>query len=70
MDAVEGFGYVVSHSIEPQAEPYAGLAELYFDDDSGWTRYKAAIQPDGMEEWIDPDGTLVLRARTEMIGLP
>ncbi len=70
MNTVEGFGYVVSHSIEPQAEPYAGLAELYFDDDSGWTRYKAVIQPDGMEEWIDPDGTLVLRARTEMIGLP
>jgi hypothetical protein len=70
MDAVGGFGYVVSHSIDPQVEPYAGLAELYFDDDGGWTRYQAAIQPDGMQEWVDRDGTLVLPANTEMIGLP
>ncbi len=70
MQAVRGFGYVVSHSMEPQIEPYAGLAELYFHDDSGWTRYKTAIRPDGMQEWVDPDGTLVLRANTEMIGIP
>ena len=51
-------------------EPYAGLAELYFHDESGWARYREAIKPDGMEEWVDPNGTLVLRGRTEMIGLP
>jgi hypothetical protein len=70
MDRVGGFGYAVSQSIEPQIEPYAGLAELYFQDGDGWTRYKAAIRPDGMEEWVDPSGTLVLRANTEMIGIP
>jgi EthD domain-containing protein len=70
MHAVKGFGYVVSHSMDPQFEPYAGLAELYFDDESGWAQYKAAIRPDGMQEWVDPDGTLVLRANTEMIGIP
>ena len=68
--AANGFGYVVSHSIEPDLERYAGLAEVYFRDETGWARYRDAIEPDGMEEWVDPTGTLVLRARTEMIGIP
>lgn len=70
MEQVGGFRYVVSHSLDPKAEPYAGMAELYFHDPSGWSRYRQAIQPDGMERWVDPEGTLVLRAHTEMIGLP
>ncbi len=70
MEQVDGFRYVVSHSIEPQDEPYAGMAELYFHDESGWARYRETIRPDGMQQWVDPDGTVVLRASTEMIGLP
>ena len=70
LEQVDGFRYVVSHSIDPQTEPYAGMAELYFHDESGWSRYRETIRPDGMEQWVDPDGTLVLRASTEMIGLP
>ena len=70
MNEVGGFRYVVSHSIDPEAEPYAGLAELYFHDQGGWTGYGEVIKPDGMEEWIDPDGMQVLRATTEMIGIP
>ena len=70
MNEVGGFGYVVSHSIDPLAEPYAGLAELYFHDDAGWARYRDVIKPDGMEEWVDRDGTLVLSGGTEMIGIP
>ena len=68
--ATNGFGYVVSHSIEPDLERYAGLAELYFHDEAGWAGYRNLIEPDGMEAWVDPNGTLVLRARTEMIGVP
>ncbi|MDK1025262.1 MAG: EthD domain-containing protein [Gammaproteobacteria bacterium] len=70
MAQVGGFRYVVSHSIEPQVEPYAGLAELYFHDEAEWAEYRKAIKPDGMEEWVDGRGTLVLGAKTEMIGLP
>lgn len=70
MEQVGGFGYVVSHSIEPQVEPYAGLAELYFHDEAAWAAYIKAIRPDGMEEWVDGSGTLVLGAKTEMIGVP
>jgi len=67
---VGGFRYCVSHSINPRSEPYAGLAELYFPDESGWESYKKVIRPDGMEEWVDGSGVLVLAARTEMIGIP
>ncbi len=70
LERAGGFGYVVSHSINPQTEPYAGMAELYFHDESGWSRYRETIQPDGMQQWVDPDGTVVLRSNTEMIGLP
>ena len=69
MEAVNGFRYVVSHSLEPEAEPYAGMAELYFHDPAGWRDYKQTITPDGMERWGDDNGTLVLRAQTEMIGI-
>ena len=67
---VGGFRYCVSHSITPQSEPYAGLAELYFPDQSGWQDYKKVIQPDGMEQWVDSGRMLVLSADTEMIGIP
>ncbi len=70
MRQVGGLRYVVSLSIDPDNETYAGMAELYFADASGWRRYKETIRPDGLERWIDPDGTLALRGRTEMIGIP
>ena len=70
MDWVGGFRYVVSHSMEPTEVPYAGLAELYFHDPSGWDRYRELIKPDGMEEWVDPAGMQVLPGTTEMIGSP
>ena len=70
MEQVGGFRYVVSHSIDPASEPYAGMAELYFPDASGWKAYRETITPDGMEEWASDEGTLVLRAHTEMIGIP
>ena len=70
MEAVGGFRYVVSHSMEPQEEPCAGLAELYFEDEDSWRRYGQTIKLDGMEEWVDSERMLVLRAHTEMIGIP
>ena len=70
MDEVGGFGYAVSHSLKPLEEPFAGLAELYFPDERGWERYKEIIRPDGMERWVETRGTVVLGARTELIGIP
>jgi EthD domain len=70
MEVVGGFRYVVSHSMKPRTEPYAGLAELYFHDPSGWARYNEVIKPDGMEEWVDGAELVVLPGLTEMIGLP
>ena len=65
-----GFRYVVSHSVEPAEEPYAGMAELYFHDVEGLARWRALIEPDGMERWMDGARTLVLRSDTEMVGIP
>ena len=65
-----GFRYVVSHSLDPENAPYAGMAELYFHDHAGWAGYREHIQPDGMETWIDRERMEVLRSGTEMVGVP
>ena len=70
MSEVGGFRYVVSHSVNPAAEPYAGLAELYFPDASGWSDYRSVIQADGMERWVDTSNMHILTTSTEMIGIP
>jgi len=70
MQKVGGFRYVVSHSINPANEDYAGMAELYFPDAAGWACYRAEIQPDGMENWVDPDNVAVFSSGTEMVGIP
>ena len=70
MQQVGGLRYVLSLSLEPTEAPYAGLAELYFRSADDWRRYKATIQPDGMERYAADEGTLILRAQTEMVGIP
>ncbi len=70
MREVGGFRYVVAHSINPEDEQYAGMAELYFADATGWDAYRAAIRADGLERWVDPDATVWFAARTEMVGIP
>ncbi|MDP6564761.1 MAG: hypothetical protein QF578_08050 [Alphaproteobacteria bacterium] len=69
METVGGFRYVVSHSLDPAAEAYAGMAELYFPDASGWASYREHIQPDGMEQWVDYDAMRIFQSGTEMVGI-
>ncbi len=69
MEQAGGWRYTIAHSLDPAGEPYAGMAELYFDDVDGWKRYRSLIQPDGMEQWASDAGTVVLRAQTEMVGI-
>ena len=64
------FRYVVSHSLMPQEETYAGMAELYFETAGGWRDYLSHIKPDGMEAFAADEGTLVLKSQTEMVGIP
>ncbi len=64
-----GHRYVVSHSINPDLDRYAGMAEIYFEDASGWKSYNEIIKPDGMEQWVGA-GTVIMRGTTEMIGIP
>ncbi|MFP6772637.1 MAG: EthD domain-containing protein [Alphaproteobacteria bacterium] len=70
MDAVGGFRYVVSPSLEPAIEPYVGMAELYFPDASGWAAYRKHIKSDGMERWVDWGEMAVFYGGTEMVGIP
>ena len=70
MNWVGGFRYVVSHSMQPEKTPYAGLAELYFHEPGGWDRYRELIKPDGMDEWLDRAGMQVMHGTTDMIGIP
>ena len=70
MEAVGGFRYVVSHSIDPADEPYAGMAELYYHDRQDSVRWRETIEADGMENWIDGARMLILSSETEMVGIP
>lgn len=70
LSATGGFRYVVSMSLDPANEPYAGMAELYFPDAAAWQQFQSRLQPDGMERWVDPAATRLLTAGTEMIGIP
>lgn len=70
MTASGGFRYVFAQSVEPQAEEFAGMAELYFPDAEAWERFRKVAKPDGMERWTDPDGTLLFTSGTEMVGIP
>ncbi|OUX24817.1 MAG: hypothetical protein CBE16_12780 [Rhodospirillaceae bacterium TMED256] len=69
LEKVGGFRYVVSHSMEPETEPYAGMAELYFSDASAWAAYQKHIRPDGMEQWVDYDAMAIFHSGTEMVGI-
>ncbi len=70
LDAVGGLRYVVSLSLDPKEEPYAGMAELYFRSAADWERLRSSLEPDGMERWLDAGRTRVFTASTEMIGIP
>ena len=69
MKQVGGFRFVISHSLSPATERYAGMAELYFPDRQAWKRYRRIIQPDGMQRWMDPAEMVALSGTTEMIGI-
>jgi hypothetical protein len=70
LEKVGGLRYVISHSLEPTLEEYAGMAEIYVPDDGAWDEFVRRLEPDGIEKWIDLSGLVLRRARTEMIGIP
>ena len=68
------FRYVLSLSLKPETEAFAGLGELYFDNDHGlesWENFRnrGNVKPDGMEVYVE-DGTQIFVSDTEMIGIP
>ncbi|HEY8122043.1 MAG TPA: EthD domain-containing protein [Myxococcota bacterium] len=65
-----GFRYVIAHSVEPRAEEFAGMAELYFPNAEAWAQFAKTVKPDGMERWVDAAGSLRLTGATELVGIP
>ncbi|HEY5644535.1 MAG TPA: EthD domain-containing protein [Pseudomonadales bacterium] len=63
-----GFRYVLSLSQSPTAAPYAGMAEIYFQEEASWRACAAELTPDGMEDFIE--GATIVSAGTEMVGIP
>lgn len=61
--------YVVSISYESD-EPYAGMAELYFENTATARKYFSVREQDELESWLDKDRSLVMTSQTEMIGIP
>ena len=68
------FRYVLSHSLKPETEEFAGLGEVYFDHDHGREsveefRNSGTVEPDGFgEEFV---GALHMYVSdTEVIGTP
>ena len=70
MAEIGGLRYVVNHSVNPANEPYMGMAELYFADPDGWQAYKSTVTEDGFSAFVDTKRMVVLRSRTQMIGIP
>ena len=70
MEQVGGFRYVISLSMEPDIDPYAGMAELYFPDSDSLRRYREVFVSDGLENFHDIDAYLVFYSSTEMVGIP
>ncbi len=69
MQAVGGFRYVVSLSMDLKSAPYAGMAELYFTDPVGADAFWKAYELDGFERFIDNDATRRFQSGTEMVGI-
>ncbi len=70
MEQVGGFRYVISLSMEPEVDPYVGMAELYFPDSDSLRRYSEIFVSDGIENFHDVDARLLFYSNTEMVGIP
>ena len=69
------FRYVLSLSVSPDTEEFAGLGEIYFEGDNGLERFQefrdaGVVEPDGFEEYTDADNMQIYVADTEMVGIP
>lgn len=67
---VGGLRYVVSVSNEPDADPYLGMAEVWFPSEVERRAFNDAYVSDGIEDLVDMAATPILRSTTEMIGIP
>ena len=70
LEQVGALRYVVSHSMEPDVDPYVGMAEVYFPDKDALRRFGELYKPDGLENMHDASARLQFMSGTEMVGIP
>lgn len=70
LERVGGFRYIIGHSTNPSQTRHAGMAELYFDNKQQFAEFNNELEPDGMEQWIDPEKMTILGSTTKMVGIP
>jgi hypothetical protein len=68
MQSHGGIRYTVSLSSDLANAPYAGAAELWFENEDAFDDYSNVIEPDGMAQWVA--NRIVLVTTTEMVGIP
>lgn len=56
--------------MEPDVDPYVGMAELYFPDRNALRRYDEIYVSEGIENFSDTDARLLFYSTTEMVGIP
>lgn len=65
-----GFRYCFSESLDSDNAPWAGMAELFFPDQSAARTFLSLVPPDDFQNYYDRDNRLMLGSVTEMIGIP
>ena len=68
-DTVQSIGWYIAREDGDNDGPLSD-AEMRRVIGRGRVKPTDRVWRDGMEEWVDSDETLVLRANTEMIGIP
>ena len=70
MQRAHGFRYVLSLAMDPAAEPYACIEELYFPDRSAWQRFIASVRAEGGAYSALQSTAQVFFADTEFVAIP
>ena len=66
---VGGLRYAVSLSVDANAAPYAGMAELYFPNRAAQAGFWQLLKPDGFQKLVDPGKTVRFLSGTELVGI-
>ena len=70
MGQTDGFRYVVSLSLDPDAAIHAGLEELYFPNRAQWLRFQEIVSAHDSARWTLDGNVQTLFSDTEFVAIP